>query len=140
MGGYRKPVPVPDELSRAYWEGARRHQLVLQRCSVCGFYVHYPKPRCPRCGADDLRATAVSGRGLVHTFTVSHYVGAPGFDGEAPYAIVMVELEEQPGLRIVANLRGCSAADVKVGLPVEVVFEDVTPEVTLPQFRPRRTS
>ncbi len=138
MTDYCKPLPVPDDLSRPYWEGARRHQLVIQRCGVCEYWVHHPKPVCPRCAAADLRSAPVSGRGRVHTFTVSHYVGAPGFETETPYVIVQVELEEQPGLRIIANLRDCSRDAVRVGLPVEVVFEDVGPDVTLPQFRPRQ--
>jgi uncharacterized OB-fold protein len=139
MEEYRKPLPVPDDLSRPYWEGARRRQLMIQRCAACGLWIHHPKATCPRCGATDLRPAPVSGRGIVHTFTVSHYVGAPGFEGETPYVIVQVELEEQPGLRVVANLRDCPCDAVRVGLPVEVVFEAVTPDVTLPQFRPRRT-
>jgi len=134
---YRKPLPVPDDLSRPYWDGARGGALVIQRCAGCGVYVHYPKPACPRCAHAGLRPTPVSGRGTVYTFTVSHYVGAPGFEDETPYVIALVELEEQPGLRLVANLRGCAPADVRVGMPVEVLFEPVTPEVTLPQFRPR---
>jgi len=139
MSEYRKPVPVPDDLSRPYWDGARQNRLMIQRCAACGTYVHYPKPRCPRCAGDVLTPTPVSGRGVVYSFTVSHYVGAPGFESEVPYVIVLVELEEQAGLRIAGNLRDCAPGDVRVGMPVEVVFEAVTPEVTLPQFRPRRT-
>jgi uncharacterized OB-fold protein len=137
MSEYRKPLPVEDDLSRPYWQGARRGVLLIQRCTACGSYVHYPKPTCPGCGHADLRPTPVSGRGTVYTFTVSHYVGAPGFENETPYVIALVELEEQPGLRLVSNLRGCGADQVRVGMPVEVVFEEVMPGITLPQFRPR---
>jgi uncharacterized OB-fold protein len=137
MSEYRKPLPVADDLSRPYWEAARHGVLVIQRCAACATYVHYPKAACPRCGSPDLRPTPVSGRGTVHTFTVSHYVGAPGFENETPYVIALVELEEQPGLRLISNLRGCPPTAVRVGMPVEVTFEEVTPEVTLPQFKPR---
>jgi uncharacterized protein len=138
VADYEKPLPVPDELSHAYWDAARHRQLVIQRCGACGRWVHYPKAACPKCGSADLRPTPVSGRGLVYTFTVSHYLGAPGFEKEMPYVVVLVELEEQEGLRVVGNLRDCPRDQVRVGMPVEVLFEDVTSEVTLPQFRPRR--
>jgi uncharacterized OB-fold protein len=126
-----------DEASRPYWEGARRHELVILRCRDCHFYVHYPRPRCGRCGSDQLTPTRVSGLGVIHSFTVTHHKGAPGFADETPFVVVLVELDEQKGLRIIANLRGCAPGDVRVGLPVEVVFEDVAPGVTLPQFRIR---
>jgi len=135
---YRKPLPVADERSAAYWDGARHRQLMIQRCSACGRWIHYPKATCPACGGTELRPMPVSGRGVVYTFTVSHYLGAPGFEDEVPYVVVLVELEEQEGLRVVGNLRDCSREQLHVGMPVEVLFEDVTPEVTLPQFRPRR--
>ena len=104
MSTYAKVLPVPDDTSRAYWEGARRHRLTILRCSACGLWIHYPRPDCPRCAATALEPTAVSGRGTVYTFTRSHYVGGPGFEHETPYVIMIVELEEQPGVRIVSNL------------------------------------
>jgi len=134
---YRKPLPVPDDLSRPYWEAARRHTLTILRCEACGRWVHYPKARCTACHQEALRPTPVSGRGTIYTYTVSHRAGAPGFEDEIPYVIVLVELEEQPGLRVVGNLRQCTPGDVRVGMPVEVTFEDVTDDVSLPQFRPR---
>jgi uncharacterized OB-fold protein len=130
-----KPLPVPDELSRAYWEGAREHRLMVQRCASCARFVHHPKASCPFCGGRELRPTAVSGRGVVYAYTVSHYVGAPGFEQETPYAVVLVDLEEQAGLRVAGNLRGCPPAAVRVGMPVEATFEEVAPGVVLPQFR-----
>lgn len=137
MTDYRKPLPIPDDLSRSFWEGARRHELTIERCTACRRWTHPPEGRCPACGGD-AKAEAVSGRATLYTFTVSHYVGAPGFEAEAPYVIVVAELEEQTGLRLVGNLRDCPREAVRVGLPLEAVFEDVTPDVSLPQFRPRQ--
>jgi uncharacterized OB-fold protein len=77
----------------------------------------------------------VSGRGAVFSFAVMHQAVHPGFAAEVPYPIVVVELEE--GVRLLSNLVDCPLAEVRIGLPVEVVFEDVTAEVTLPKFRPR---
>lgn len=99
--------------------------------------MHYPHPACAACGSSDVVPTPVSGRGSVYTWTVSHYVGGPGFEDAVPYAIVLVELEEDPSLRIVANLRDCPPDRIRAGMPVEVVFEDLDGAMTLPQFRPR---
>lgn len=132
-----RPLPVADELSRAYWDGARRHQLTVQRCGRCGKWTHHPRSACAACGSAELVPTPVSGRGTVYTWTVSHYVGAPGFEGAVPYVIVLVQLDEDATLRIVANLRGCPPDRIRAGMPVEVDFEDLEDGVTLPQFRPR---
>ena len=77
----------------------------------------------------------MSGRGKVYSFIVTHHVVTPGFEDDAPYVVALVELEEQAGLRLVTNIVGCSPGDVRVGMPVEPVFDAVTPEVTLLKFR-----
>jgi uncharacterized OB-fold protein len=135
MSNPGKPIPLPDETSRPYWEGAREHVLRIMRCKSCGFFVHYPELVCPRCQSQQVVPVPVSGRGVVHAYTVTHHQGAPGFQDEVPFVVALVELEEQPGLRLITNIRGCSAGDVRIGMPVEVVFEEAAPGVTLPQFR-----
>jgi len=77
---------------------------------------------------------------VVHSYTITHHRAAPGFEDRVPFVVALVELEEQPGLRIISNLSGCGPDEMRIGMPVEVVFEDVTPGVTLPQFRPRSLS
>ncbi len=138
MSGYRRPLPQPDRETSFYWEAARRHELAILRCDRCGYYIHYPRAECPRCGASSLHPGRMSGRGTVHSFTVTHYVSAPGFEDAIPFVVALIELAEQPNLRITANLRDCPPLAVRIGMPVEVVFDDVTPEITLPQFRPRQ--
>lgn len=135
-----RPVPRIDDDSRPYWEGARRHELVILRCQECAHFIHYPRRECPKCGSTRIAPARVSGRGVVHSYTVTHHKGAPGFADATPYVVVLVELEEQEGLRVIANLRGCRPEDARVGMPVEVVFEDVSPEISLPQFQLRRDS
>jgi uncharacterized OB-fold protein len=139
MVGPRKPIPHPDDTSRAYWEGARKHELRILRCEDCQLFVHYPEPACPRCRSSRVVPVRVSGRGVVYSYTVTHHKGAPGFQNEVPFVVVLVELEEQTGLRIIANIRGCEPADVRIGMPVEVIFEDAGSDITLPQFRVRST-
>jgi uncharacterized OB-fold protein len=85
-----------------------------------------------------MRPAPVSGKGTIYSYSIMHQVGNPGFEKELPYAVVIVELAEQKGLYTVSNLRDCPIGQIRIGMPVEVLFEDVTPEVTLPQFRPAK--
>jgi len=80
----------------------------------------------------------VSGRGNIYSWFVVHYATHPDFVDEVPYAVVIVELEEQPNIRLTSNMVDCKIEDIEAGMPVEVVFEDVTNEVSLPKFRPVR--
>ncbi|HEY90354.1 MAG TPA: Zn-ribbon domain-containing OB-fold protein [Dehalococcoidia bacterium] len=131
---YKKPVPGIDELSRPYWEAAKRHELVMQRCRECGCYRYPPGNICPGCASEDTEWVKVSGRGTIFTWNVFHKVYHPAFAQDVPYAIVAVELEEGP--RVTSNLVDCRLEDIRIGMPVEVVFEDITEEISLPKFRP----
>jgi uncharacterized protein len=135
MPDYTGPLPLPSPESRPFWEAARRHELSLQRCRGCATWVFFPRAACPRCLSADLEWRRASGRGTLHTFTVVHR-GLKGFPIGPPYVIAIVELAEGP--RMMTNLLGVPAdpAALRIGMPVEVVFTDVTPEVTLPHFRP----
>ena len=135
MPEYSGPIPVPTPETLPFWEASRRHELCLQRCRACGQHVFYPRAACPNCLASDLEWRRVSGRGTVHTFTVVHR-GQRNFPLEAPYVIAIVELAEGP--RLMTNLIGIEAdpAKIRIGLPVEVVFEDVSAGIALPRFRP----
>ena len=135
MTEYSGPLPVPTPETRPFWEAARRHELCVQRCRACGNHFFYPRAACPHCLADDLEWRRVSGRGTLHTFTVVHR-GQRGFPLPAPYVIAIVELAEGP--RLMTNLIGIEPdpAKIRIGLPVEVVFEDVSAEIALPRFRP----
>ena len=134
---YRKPLPNVDEESRGYWEALARHELYVQRCRGCATMRFYPRAVCPACLSSDTEWLRASGRGTVYTFTVTHQNQAPGFRDELPYVLAIVELAE--GVRLMTNVVGCPLEEVRIGLPVEVVFEAVTPEVTLPKFRPVRS-
>lgn len=129
-----RPLPLPDGDTAFFWEGCARKKLLILRCGVCGTYVHPPKPACYACGARSLKPTGVSGRGVVHTFTVTHKE-LPGF--ESPFAIVLVELEEQKGLRLVSNVVDIDPKNIKIGMPVSVTFGKVG-DTSLPLFRRRR--
>ena len=136
MVEYKKPLPVITDLSRPYWEAAKKHELRLQRCGKCHKYWYPPSFLCPFCWSRDYEWAKVSGRGKVNSWVVFHRVYYPGFEEEVPYAAVEVQLEEGP--RLMTNLVGVRKEDIRIDMPVEVSFDDVTPEVTLPKFRLRR--
>ena len=137
MSAGQRPLPQPDSETRFYWDAARDHRLAILRCVECARFVHYPRSACPSCAGDRLQPTTVSGKGKIYSFTVTHYASAPGFDREVPFVVALVELDEDPSVRLIANVRECEASAVRIGMPVEVLYEDVTETVTLPQFRPR---
>jgi uncharacterized OB-fold protein len=130
-----KPLPVPNELTRPFWEAARQERLVIQRCKDCRYYNHPPKPACDNCMSENLGFEPVSGRGTIWSRTVMYHKNVPGFENDVPYLNVVVELEEQPDLLMITNLPGSAPEDGKVGTPVEVVFQRINDEITLPQFR-----
>ena len=130
---YRKPLPRVTADNRPFWDAAKRHELRLQRCGACGRVRYPPAPVCPNCLSEDAEWTRVSGRGTVTTFIVMHKVYFESFAGDVPYNVVQVELEEGP--RLTANLVDLPNEQITVGMSVHVVFDDVTPEITLPRFR-----
>jgi hypothetical protein len=131
---YRKPLPRVDEESRGYWEALARHELYFQRCRDCGTKRFYPRALCPRCLSPAIDWVRASGHGSVYSFTITYQNQAAGFREEVPYVLAIVELAE--GIRLMTNVVGCPPEQVRIGMPVEVVFDDVTPEITLPRFRP----
>ncbi len=131
---YAKPLPRFDEESKGFWEACQRHELCVQRCGDCAALRHYPRALCPSCLSARVEWVRCSGKGTVHTFTVTHQNQAAGFRDELPYVLAYVELAE--GVRMLTNIVGCAPDAVRIGMPVEVVFDDVTPEVTLPKFKP----
>ena len=131
---YAKPLPWILPETSGFWEAARRHQLVVQRCSSCGRCQYFPRAVCHHCLSDALSWEAVTGRGVVHSFTVIRQVLHASFASDVPYVYAIIDLDE--GLRLIANIIRTSPERVQIGLPVRVAFVDVTPAVTPPQFEP----
>lgn len=132
--GYTKPIPRPDEASQPFFDGAKQHKLMVQRCSSCGTLMWPVKPWCFHCMSMELEWTQVSGKGTLYSFTLMHQVYHPAFASEVPYNIAEIDLEE--GLRILSNIVDCPNSDLKIGMPLIVTFEDVSDDVTIPKFRP----
>lgn len=126
-------LPRLDDDNQFFWTSGADGKLRLLRCTTCGYYVHPPSPICPNCLTRTLAPEPVSGRGTVASFTINHQQWMPTFDG--PYVIALVEIDEQPSVRLMTNIVDCAVDDVSIGMPVEVTFEH-NDDVWLPMFRP----
>jgi uncharacterized OB-fold protein len=133
-GTYSKPLPEIDEINRPFWEATRHGELRLQRCSDCQ-HVWYPAgTNCPKCLSTSFEWGQLSGRGTVWSFIVYHHCWHRGFEKEIPYNVAMIQLEEGP--IVISNIVDVKNEAIKVGMPVKVVFEFATDEVTLFKFKP----
>ncbi|MFE4963838.1 Zn-ribbon domain-containing OB-fold protein [Streptomyces sp. NPDC056660] len=128
-------LPLPDAQfeSLAFWTGGERGELLIHRCADCGLWLHPPKPVCRRCLSRSVAPEPVSGRGTVHSYTVNRQQWIP--DVPVPYVLAVIELAEDPALRLTTRLTGVDPAEVRIGLPVRVVFEQAE-ELWLPLFTP----
>lgn len=128
-----RPLPWPDALSRPFFEAAAAGRLVLQRCTVCGEAVFYPRPYCTLC-AGELEWTEASGSGTVYTFTVIHQNLSGAFIERVPYVVAMIELAE--GVRMMGNLVECPPQSLRIGMPVRACFVEAADGIGIPLWRP----
>ena len=131
--GFQRSLPRLDDLNRHFWTGGAQGQLLVLHCQDCGHWLHPAGPVCPSCFSKILKPEAVSGKGTVFSFTINAKAWAPGM--EVPYVIAVVALNEQPGLQLLTNLKGVAPEAVRIGMPVEVFFEQ-DEDVWMPMFRP----
>ena len=127
-----RPLPLRHPISAGYWEAARRHELAVQRCTDCGQYRHYPQELCPACQSSAHEWAPLCGRGTIHSYVVSHAAFHPYWKDKVPYVIATIEVDE--GVRILSELDE-PADQVSIGAAVEVFFEAIDDEITLPRFR-----
>ena len=127
-------IPGRTDLTAPFWEAAREGRLVVQECRSCGQVWHPPLPSCPHCRSDDLGWREATGAGTVYTYTIVRHPTHFAFADKIPYVIALVQLAEGP--RMVTAITGCAPDEVRVGLPVHVVFREVSAGVTLPYFEP----
>jgi uncharacterized OB-fold protein len=132
-GDIARPLPRLEGLAGEFYAHCRRRELRFQRCGGCSAWRHVPREMCPRCGSWDWSWERSSGRGRVFTWTVVVRALHPAFTGDCPYAPVVVEMEE--GVRILSHVVDCPPDALAIDMPVEVDFEERSPEVTLPVFR-----
>jgi len=130
-----RPLPALQGLTGQFYDFCRQGELRFQRCDDCGRWRHVPREICAGCGSFQWTWTRASGRGRVFTWTVAARAMHPAFAADAPYAAVVVEMEE--GVRLASQMVDCPPDALAIDMPVEVVFVPVTDEVTLPRFRRR---
>ena len=133
MAEVKKQLPIITSSDKAFWEGAKRHELMAYRCLNCGTF-YYPAIHCVACDNPKMEWVRVSGKGQVFTFTIYRMVYHPAWKDDVPYNVSWIKLDEGPVL--LSNVVGCKNEDIYIGMPVEVTFEDINEEVTLPKFKP----
>jgi len=134
MPDYLKPLPDIDPYSKGYWMHAHAHRLSVQVCAECGYRMFPPQPACPACLSDVLDWRPVSGRGRPVSWATFHRAYWDAFRGDLPYHVCLVELEEGP--LVAGNFAAYIPEDVRMGMPMQAVFEDVTPAISLVRFTP----
>ena len=127
-------LPRLDDETGFFWTSGKDGRLRILRCDACRYLVHPPAPVCPQCFGRALSPDALSGRAIVATFTVNHH---PWDGSTEPWVVALVELDEQPDVRLMTNIVGIDPEEVAIGMPVQVVFEDHDP-VFVPLFEPAR--
>jgi len=130
----KKPVPIVNPWARPFWEAARKGQLVIQRCQDCKKHIFYPRICCPHCFSDRVEWVEASGKGRIYSYTVVENNAPSAFIRDMPYVIAIVKLEE--GVQMLTNIVGCDPHQVRCEMPVQVTFEKLDEEFTLPKFRP----
>ena len=125
-------LPAMGEASEFFWTSGADGKLRFLRCDACSYLIHPPTSYCPRCRGREGTPAEVSGRGTLYSFTVNHQ---PWDSAGDVYVIGLVEIDDQPDIRLMTNIVGMDPSHLRIGMPVEVVFEDHDP-IYLPLFRP----
>jgi len=133
MTSYTKPLPIINDDNRQYWGYCKQHELRMQQCNNCGYIRFPPGILCPRCHSMDASWVKLSGRGKIYSFVVYRVSYHPSYADDIPYTVAVIQLAEGP--RMESNITGIKVEDLKVDTPVEVCFDDVTDEVSLPKFK-----
>jgi uncharacterized OB-fold protein len=134
MEEYKKPLPLITKLSKVFYDGCRQNKLLYQQCGDCGCVIFFPKFLCPNCMSHNLVWKESKGKGKIYTYTITYDYGPREFMQDGPFSLALIDLDE--GFRMMSNVVDCDFNEIKCDMPVEVVFDPVTPEITLPKFRP----
>ena len=133
----KKPLPEITPVNKPFWDAAKAGKLMMQKCQNCGTWVFCPRQVCGECASDKLEWMEVSKKGKIFAFTIIREVvgtALAGFGPDIPYVTAWVDLDDGP--RFCSNVIGCPIDQIKIDMPVEVVFEEARDGVTLPKFRP----
>lgn len=127
-----RPLPRLDSNNRAFWTGGEAGELRIMCCNECNTFIHPPRPVCRNCLSDNVAPKAVSGKGVVDTFTINHQKWHPKM--EVPFVVARIALEDAPEVILTSNVIECDVSEVNIGDPVEVTFEQQD-DVYIPLFK-----
>jgi uncharacterized OB-fold protein len=130
---FTRALPLVTPENAHFWQGGAQGALMISHCGACGLWIHPTAPICRRCLSTDVKPEPVSGKAQVASFTINHQPWLPGL--ATPYVVAVVELVEQEGLRLMTNILNTPPGEVRIGMPVRVVFEQHD-DVWLPLFEP----
>ena len=134
MTQYEKPLPIINIDNAQYWEFCKKHELRMQKCTQCG-HVRFPTSiLCPRCHSMETEWARLSGKGRIYSYVIYHMAYHPSYKYDIPYAVAIIQLDEGP--RMESNITHCKMEDIKIDMPVELYFDDITEEISLPKFKP----
>ena len=133
-----KHFPRPTPETKAYWHGCRKHELLLQRCSQCNEFQFYPRIVCTKCASENLEWIKASGQGKILTFTIVRHPVSEAYAADVPYVVALIELDEGPTM--MSNVVECDPEALKIGDPVQVMFEDWSEDISIPKFSPAKSS
>lgn len=135
---YRKPLPQVNSETKPFWDGCRKHELRFQKCLDCGHVRWPPSIICSQCHSSNTEWIISNGKGKIYTYVIFHQVFHKGFADDVPYVTASIELEEGP--RLLSNIVEYDVNEINCETPVEVVWEEITEEFTIPKFRPLKDS
>jgi uncharacterized OB-fold protein len=138
-GQLSPPIPGDHPMHQFYWDAVKAGHLELLRCQRCRHFIHYPRPICRWCRSTELAPEEISGRGTLYSYTVLMQAGHPYFVDKVPYIIGVLEIDEEPGVRLPGGIDAVEE-ELRCGIPLETVFKAATPTLTLPYFRPATRS
>lgn len=138
MSENRHDLPTIEGESQPFWDAAKEHRFLIARCGSCERVHHYPRPFCPYCWSEDVAWVEASGRATLYTYSTVFMNDMPPFRDRLPYLAAVVDLEEGP--RVMTNLVDVDSSDLEIGMPLEVAYQQISPDVTVPVFRPAGSS
>jgi uncharacterized protein len=130
---YKKELPTLTLTMTPFWDGAKQGKLMVYKCSNCGTS-YWPAINCMTCDKPQMEWVEATGKGELYTYTIVHQVNYPGWKDEVPYNVSWIKLDEGPIL--ISNIISCKNEDLYVGMRVKATFDEVTPDITLPKFKP----
>lgn len=133
-------MPLKTQDNSPYWDAADRHELCLQKCNSCGGHEHPAGPSCSKCGSTELNWINFGNdvKAKIYSYIISYRPFLPGFQNDLPLIIAQAELEQVPEVKITCNVLQCKPEDMEIGIPVQMIWEDITQDRALPQWIPMK--